>query len=228
MNQDGRSILGSVESAASRLDRGWQDPQRAPGTVRPVTETAAHGTPEIHWRRPYLPFVLLSVALTAAAASVAWLLLRSDGGTPGIPAANGIPALVSQLQLQRLAASVDHPVYWAGPRPGFSYELTRTSMGRVFVRYLPHGVAAGDARPDFLTVGTYPGKRSFADLKRAANRDGAVWVGLDHGGLVVFAARNARSAYLGYPSGKYQVEVFAPSTGVARKLVLAGTIVPVT
>jgi hypothetical protein len=172
--------------------------------------------------------VLLGVALAAAVAAVAWLLLRSDGGTPGIPPADGVPALVSQAQLQRLAASVDHPVYWAGPRQGFSYELTRTNIGRVFVRYLPDGVAAGDARADFLTVGTYPGERSFADLKRAANREGAVRVGLDQGGLVVFAAQRAQSAYFGYPGGKYQVEVFAPSSGGARKLVLAGTIVPVT
>jgi hypothetical protein len=43
----------------------------------------------------------------------------------------------------------------------------------------------------------------------------------------VFAARNARSAYLGYPSGKYWAEVFAPSSDTARKLFLGGAIVPV-
>jgi hypothetical protein len=36
---------------------------------------------------------------------------------------------------------VKHPVYWAGPRPSYTYELTRTSDGRIFVRYLPTGVA---------------------------------------------------------------------------------------
>jgi hypothetical protein len=95
------------------------------------------------------------------------------------------------------------------------------------VRYLPHGVPAGDSRPDFLLVGTYPGEGSFADLQRAANREGAVWVGVDHGGLVVSAAQNSRSAYLGYPGGKYQVEVFAPARDSARELVLAGRVVPV-
>ena len=169
----------------------------------------------------------MGLALAAAVVAVGSLLVRSDGGTLAVRAANGVPALTSKAQLRRLAASVDHPVYWAGPRPGFSYELTRTTTGRIFVRYLPHGIAAGDSRPDFLTVGTYPGERSFADLKRAANREGAAWVGLDHGGLVVFAARKARSAYLGYPSKKYQVEVFAPSSDTARKLVLGGAIVPV-
>jgi hypothetical protein len=112
-------------------------------------------------------------------------------------------------------------------QPGFPYPLTSTTTARIFVPYMPHGVAAGDSRPDFLTVGPYPGERSFADLKRAANREGEAWIGLDHGGLVVLAARNARSAYLGYPSGKYRVEVFAPSSDTARKLFLGGAIVPV-
>jgi hypothetical protein len=52
-------------------------------------------------------------------------------------------------------------------------------------------VAAGDPRPDFLTVGTYPGEGSFGDLKRAATRERATGVSLDQGGLVVLAARNA-------------------------------------
>jgi hypothetical protein len=157
-----------------------------------------------------------------------WVAPRQERRrNPGGPGGERGPGAHVEAQLQRLAASVDHPVYWAGPRPGFSYELTRTTTGRIFVRYLPHGIAAGDSRPDFLTVGTYPGERSFADLRRAANREGAAWVGLDHGGLVVFAARNARSTYLGYPSKKYQVEVFAPPSDTARKLVLGGAIVPV-
>jgi hypothetical protein len=227
MNPQVGSALDGVEDAENCLDGLWQQPGRRSGTVWSVGETVAHGTSAVRRRPSYRPLFVLGIALAAAIAA-GWLHVRSDGVTPAIQAANGVPALVSQTQLQRLATSVDHPVYWAGARPGFSYELTGTTNGRIFVRYLPHGVAAGDSRPDFLTVGTYPGDRSFADLKRAANREGAARVGLDHGGLVVFADRNARSAYLGYPSGKYQVEVFAPSSDTARKLVLGGAIVPVS
>ena len=61
------------------------------------------------------------------------------------PAMNSGPAIVSQSQLERFASSVDSPVYWAGPKPGFSYELT-SSNKRTWVRYLPAGVKAGDAR----------------------------------------------------------------------------------
>ena len=36
-----------------------------------------------------------------------------------------------------------------------------TTSGRVYVRYLPRGAAAGDPRAGFLTVGTYPGVDAF-------------------------------------------------------------------
>jgi len=136
--------------------------------------------------------------------------------------------LVSQAQLERLPDVVGHPpVYWAGARDGFSYELTRTSNGRFFVRYLPSGVPAGDARPDFLVVGTYSRPGSFAVLKRAANSPGSVSVKLPSRGLMVFASNKPKSVYLGYPGAEYQVEVFAPSSGTARRLVMSDAIAPV-
>jgi hypothetical protein len=163
----------------------------------------------------------ISGRLTAGA----WLLLPNEGGAAGPQA--GVPTLVSATQLRQLAASVDHPVYWAGPRRGFRYELTTTTQGRIFVRYLTAGVAAGDPRPDFLTVGTYPGARSFGDLERAARGADAVRLDLADGGLVVFAATGSRSAYLGYPRRKYQVEVYAPASDTAWRLVLDGAVVPI-
>ena len=65
------------------------------------------------------------------------------------------------------------PVLIVRPKPGFSYELTASS-GRAWVRYLPAGVSVGDARSDFLVVGTYKQPNSYANLERAANRPGGV------------------------------------------------------
>jgi hypothetical protein len=223
MDQDIRSLVDRVEGTTNHL---WQELRSRGGTKARVAERVMHRlAARRRWR--LVSLVFLGVAVAVAAAAVAWLVFRSGGAT-AVSAASGVPALVSRAQLERLAASVDHPVYWAGPRRGFRYELTVTTPGRIFVRYLPDGVAAGDPRPNFLTVGTYPGARSFAGLKRAANREGATWVGLDHGGLVVFAARSSNSVYLGYRGERYQVEVFAPSGDTARKLVLGGAIVPVS
>jgi hypothetical protein len=61
---------------------------------------------------------------------------------PPLPAVGGGTTLVSQAQLERLPDLVGHPVYWAGPRNGFSYELTSITNGRTFVRYLPSEVPA--------------------------------------------------------------------------------------
>ncbi len=177
-------------------------------------------------RAQLFQLAVLAVAVVVAAAVVGWLLVHGGSDTRS-PASPSGPALVSQTQLEELASSSAVPVYWAGPRTGFSYELTTTSDGRIFVRYLPKGVAAGDPRPSFLAVGTYTRAGSFADLKRAARRKGSVWLKLPNDGLMVFASKRPQSVYLGYAGANYQVEVFAPAAETARGLVLKGTIVPI-
>jgi hypothetical protein len=163
------------------------------------------------------------LALGLATFLVGWLVLGGDD-KPAQPATGA--SSTSETELREFAASASHPVYWAGPRAGQSYELTRTSDGRVYVRYLPEGVAVGDPRPQFLTVGTYPRAKAFAELKRAARAGGALSRQLPGGGIAVFS-RGSSSVYFGYPDARYQVEVFAPSPGSARKLVLSGQVVPV-
>jgi hypothetical protein len=154
---------------------------------------------------------------------VGWLVLGRDGNPSEAPTA---ASAQSESQLRDFAQSVAHPVYWAGPRNGYSYELTRTTDGRVYVRYLPEGVKAGDPRPEFLTVGTYPRPKAFAELKRAAKAPGAKSRAIAQGGLAVLS-RGSSSVYFGYPDAGYQVEVFAPGAGAARNLVLGGQVVPI-
>jgi hypothetical protein len=169
---------------------------------------------------------MLAVAVAVAAAVVGWLLLRAENNVRPAAIPSG-PTLVSQTQLEELASSFTKPVYWAGPRKGFSYELTRTTDGRTYVRYLPHGVPAGDRRADFLVVGTYERPHAFSDLSRAGTRSGARSVKLDRGGVLVFTEKQPHSVYFSYPSSSNQVEVFAPSGATARALVLHGEITPI-
>ncbi|MDQ2910170.1 MAG: hypothetical protein M3R26_02535 [Actinomycetota bacterium] len=211
----------------NRFDHAEQEHRPEPGNVRPMTENVVRSTLETRRvRRPHLQLGVLVLAVALAAFVVVWLLLR-DGHKTTIPAPNAGPTLVSQAQLEHLADSVDHPVYWAGPKDAFSYELTQTTDGRIFIRYLPRGVKAGDRRPDFLVVGTYSQPHSFVELKRAAKREGSVSVGIANGGLVVFNSKKPTSVYFGYPDAKYQVEVFTPSGETARSLVLTGQIKPI-
>jgi hypothetical protein len=164
------------------------------------------------------------IALGLAAFFVGWLVMnRSDDAAP----ATGGATATSESELRSFAESAPHPVYWAGPKDGFTYELTQTTDGRVYVRYLPEGTDAGDPRARFLTVGTYPRAGAFAELKRAAGADGAVSLKLERGGLAVFSESRPTSVYFGYPDARYQVEVFHPSPTEARRLALAGQVVPV-
>lgn len=163
------------------------------------------------------------LALGLAAFLVGWLIF---GGNDDSSSASGASAK-SESELRDFAASSSVPMYWAGPREGQTYELTRTSDGRVYVRYLPEGVEAGDPRPQFLTVGTYPRPGAWAELRRAGRKPGAVSKDLPNDGLMVYSRSKPTSVYIGYAGGRFQVEVYAPSAGSARDLVLAGQVVPV-
>src|SRR5918998_2691708 len=135
------------------------------------------------------------LALVVAAIFVGWLVLRD--GDENRPSAG--PSAASAEELRQSAGTAGHPVYWAGQREGHVYEVTKTTDGRFYVRYLPSGVQVGDPRPGFLTVGTYPRPRAFAELRRAARARGAVSVKLPRGGLMVFSNAKPTSVYFGYP-----------------------------
>jgi hypothetical protein len=179
-------------------------------------------------RRAVLGFQLLvlGLAVVAAAAAVAWLMLRN--ASPSTPPPTSLaPRLVSQTELAALADALDRPIYWAGPRDKFAYELSLTAGGGIYVRYLPRGVAAGDPRADFLTVGTYPGANSYANLKKVSTGP-AVHSNLLHdSGLLVAPKRLPKSVYLAYPNGDYQVEVYDSTSGAARRRALDGLIRPI-
>ena len=90
------------------------------------------------------------IVLVLALALILWLVLRDDGGSSSSSA-----KAVSVGQIRNLAESVGHPVYWVGPKDGYTYELTRQSNGTIIVRYLPQGAKVGDKKP-YLSVATYP------------------------------------------------------------------------
>ena len=172
-----------------------------------------------------LPLSLVALLLIVLILFGGSLLLRGHGGKTTLPPV-GPPAAVSESQLKSLASQSSQPIYWAGPKHG-TYELTRTTDGRTYIRYLPSADKVGDRTPNYLTVGTYPTKQAFSALRRAAARDGAVSANVDHGGLVVFNNSAPKSVYFSYPKSGYQVEVYDPSPLQARGLVLSGSIRPI-
>ena len=134
---------------------------------------------------------------------------------PGSAAPVGAPTFATVEQIQAVAVAVKHPVYWLGPRPGFNYELTVASTGRIFIRYLPKSAKLGDKRAIYKTVATYPVKSARAQLQAGAKflKRPVIKVGTD--GLAV-VSRPPTSVYLVFGSANYQVEVFTPSAKLSK------------
>ncbi len=141
--------------------------------------------------------------------------------------ASAQPIAASATRVRTLAATLDHPLYWLGAKAGFTYELTQTSDGRIYIRYLPKGVEVGVDTP-YLTVATYPLEGAFAAVKRSAAESGAKTTKLAGGGLAVVDASYPKSVHLAYPGSNYQVEVFDPSPAQAHAVVASGQVQPVS
>ena len=180
------------------------------------------------------------LAVAAAAALIAWFFIdRSNDSstdttsTPTLPvttpptetgATHIGPATFSQNDLAQLSQSIGQPIYWAGPKPGFKYEITETTSGKVYVRYLPSGVKAGDPRANFLIIATYPFPNAFNALKKVAKGHG---VALPANGLAVVDQAYRKSVHLAFRGVNFQVEVYSPSPAQARRTAVSGDVQPV-
>jgi hypothetical protein len=162
--------------------------------------------------------------LALAAGVILWLALRDTGDSS---TSDSSATAVSIDQIASLAASVDHPVFWVGPRGGFTYELTRSSNGAIFIRYLPPGADLATNTP-YLTVATYPFAGALAALQAVAKRSGSTPVKLSNGGLAVLSSTNPTSVHVAYPRVDYQVEVYDPAPrraiAAARHLAAFGSL----
>jgi len=174
------------------------------------------------YRSPWAWFA--SLVLLGALVGIAAGLYLFDGGASNVKRGR---AAVSTGALSSWAATVGHPVYWAGPAHGFRYELTHTTDGRIYIRYLPAGVAVGSSAPDYLTVGTYPVKGALSIVRAIGSKNGGSLIKLTAGGWAAVDPDHPLSTYIAYPGVGYEVEVYDPSPGEARHLVTSGGVGPV-
>jgi hypothetical protein len=164
------------------------------------------------------------VAVALLIAFGVWVYVRSSGSSSNKPVparAGAVP--VTPTVLGSLAGASSSPIYWAGPRTGFTYELTKTADGRVFIRYLPHGVPVGAVEP-YLTVGTYPIANAYAVTSTLASESGAIRVAVPDGGVGFYDTSRPTNVYLAFPGTNSQIEVYDPAAGEARRLVMSGEI----
>lgn len=130
------------------------------------------------------------------------------------------PQALTLAGLKTFAKRVGHPVYWIGPRPNTTYEVTQTADGRIYVRYLPQGQLPGTDKP-FLTVGTYPVKNALATTRTQSQAPSSVRTPAAAGAVAFFAKSRPTNVYEAFPGVDYQVEVYDPWKPGARKFVKA-------
>jgi hypothetical protein len=168
--------------------------------------------------------LVVAAAIAVFAGVVTWLILR--GGDEGSPSGTAAQIL-SADSLANFAGSAGYPVFWAGPRAGLRYELTLGDSGRTYVRYLPRDREAGDSRPDYLSVATYPVSGAYDAVRAVGGRPGAVTFALPGDGIGMYNRARPNSVYVAYRALGVQVEVFDPSPERALAVVKAGGVRPV-
>ena len=191
----------------------------------PVRRGANGGAGVLAFIRTPSGLVILAAVAVVIGLAV-WFAVRG-GGDAAKTSRRATATEASAQRLYAFAGSVGHPIYWAGSQPSYTYELSRTKDGRVYIRYLPHGVKPGTPSPNYLTIGTYPQRNAFATLRASAKSQGIGTLHLAGGGLAFQYKKRPTSVYLAYPGSDYQIEVFDPSPKRALQLVTSGQIKPV-
>jgi hypothetical protein len=192
---------------------------------------AVNQRPAPSWaRRPELR-VGAVVAIAIAVALVVWLLVRG-GDSKGSTAPRRVAAIpavaASPGRIRDLSVEVGRPIYWLGAQKDRTYELTRTPLDRIYVRYLPKGVAVGATEAKYPLVGTYPVDNAYDVLKELAKASDEGSFTLPKGGFAVYSNSTPTNIYLAYPGSNVEIEVYDPSAVRARELILSGRVVPVS
>jgi hypothetical protein len=171
------------------------------------------------------------IALAIGAGLAAWAVIGSrdteSSPSPGpVTTAKPLgPIALSASGLRTLTRTVDQPIYWAGPKAGFLYELTRTSAGKVYLRYLPPGVKVGSKQASYLIVATYPFHDPLQALENLTDGD---LLDIPGGGGAMVDRTHPESVYLAYPDVDEQIEIFDPSPRRALEVAQSGDVRPVT
>jgi hypothetical protein len=178
-------------------------------------------------KRVRLGFAALILVVAIVLGGIA--LLGGDSGNDSSESGSSEEAVaLSESELLARASSLDGPVFWIGPRVGTeSYELRSTPSGQVYIRYLTGDAEAGDPRPDFLTIGTYPVTEALQALKAATKTGEGSQKLSQHEGYAVFSSNEATNAYVVFDDQPdLQVEIYSPQVGEAAQLATSGSLKP--
>lgn len=136
--------------------------------------------------------------------------------------------IVSVDELRQAATANGQPVYWAGPRSGSELEFTRAVDGTTYVRYLTGSADVGTKDAGYVVVATYPQPDAYERVTSAAKKQQYFTASLPNRGRAIVKPERPQNVYVVYPGQPYQVEVYAPTAELARRLVFSGAVAPLT
>jgi hypothetical protein len=198
--------------------------------IPPTTTEARTAAPARKRVARYALFAALLLVAAVAAVTIAVILGARSGTVAATTTQTTVtpvgPTVLSATGLKARVAALDEPVYWIGPVAGTRYELTRTTDGNAYVRYLPPGTRAGAAPGEYVVVGTYPYRGAFAAVRAAAHGK-VLTVSGGKGGIAEVERGRPTNVHVGFPHLDYQVEVYAPRPKAARTLATGGSLTPV-
>ena len=210
--------------AAERVRRDPRPPRGGPARSRSGRRTAASPSTTAPARRACssrTPAAGTRSRSTTRPRREAHRLVRSGAVTAvPLPGRAAHRLVVPARGLRRESRAAD--LLGGRARPGRVLELTETSQGNVFVRYVRRASDVGSPSAEL------PRRRDVSARRmpsRASGRPrggrGAVTIRVPGGGLAVYDRARPTSVYLAYPGDDRQIEVFHPDARAARKLVRA-------
>ena len=195
---------------------------------QPTEHTPPEGAPAQNHRKTAIR-IGAGVAIAVAIGAGLWLALRDNGSSSTSPTSptqatgtNSPPVPIALKGLQTIA-NLGIPIYWAGKRPGTTYEMTKQANNSILIRYLPSGVPVGSKTP-YLTIGTYPMKNAFAVTSRVANQTGSVPIPVGNDRVAFYSSSKPRNVYFAQRGSDYQIEIYDPVPQEAQQLVASGKI----
>ena len=191
---------------------------------------------QLNYRHLIVVIGILAAVVIAAGVVIGWMYQAQSAAAESTSQAtnsafqpidvsqDGEPHIVTEEEL-RAFGTKNGPLYWSGPRDDVDYELTYTTDGSVYVRYLPVGTTPGIDDSKFLTVANYVVENGYEELAARGGTEGYSSATTQNGAVILNSASDDRRAYFAFPDVPHQVEVFDPEPGAALELVSDGSIV---
>jgi len=183
---------------------------------------------EVRWDR-----IGAAIAVVVVAGFLVWYFaIRDNGNSGSTQTTSGTvksigPEATTPTGLSGVSKRLGQPIYWAGSQPNTKLEFTRSTVGRLYVRYLPAGVKVGQRTHGYLTVATFPFNGAYHALKVVAKQPGAIVKQGANDGLVVTNKHSPIYVFVAYPGKNYEIEVYDPDPNRALSIAQSGSLRPI-